>query len=121
MPADILRLRNMRFFAYHGLFPEENQLGQRYEVDLEIHTDLSPAGRADDLTQTLNYPQLYAIVEEVITQQRFKLVEALAENIAIQIGTAFSPVDLTVRVRKPDPPVAAHFDGLEVEIHRSYG
>lgn len=120
MPADILRLRNMRFFAYHGLFPEENQLGQRYEVDLEIHADLSAAGRTDDLTQTLNYPRLYALVEEVVTQKRFKLVEALAENIASQIGASFAPVDLTVRVRKPDPPVAAHFDGLEVEIHRSY-
>ena len=121
MPADILRLRNMRFFAYHGLFPEENQLGQRYEVDLEIHADLSAAGQTDDLTKTLDYPRLYALVEEVVTQKRFKLVEALAENIASQIGASFAPVDLTVRVRKPDPPVAAHFDGLEVEIHRSYG
>ena len=121
MPADILRLRNMRFFAHHGLFPEENKLGQRYEVDLEIRTDLSAAGRDDDLSQTLDYPRIYTLVEQVVTGQPFKLVEALAEHIAIEIASHFAPIDLTVRVRKPDPPVAAHFDGIEVEIHRSYG
>lgn len=121
MPADILRLRNMRFFAHHGLFPEENKLGQRYEVDLEIRTDLSAAGQDDDLSQTLDYPRIYALVEQIVTGQPFKLVEALAEHIAIEIANHFAPIDLTVRVRKPDPPVAAHFDGIEVEIHRSYG
>jgi len=121
MPADILRLRNMRFFAHHGLFPEENRLGQRFEVDLEIRGEFSAAGRDDDLEQTLDYPRIYALVEEVVTRRRFKLVEALAEHIAMEIGERFAPVELTVRVRKPDPPVAGHFDGIEVEIHRTYG
>jgi 7,8-dihydroneopterin aldolase/epimerase/oxygenase len=121
MPADTLRLRNMRFFAHHGLIPEENKLGQRFDVDLEIHGDFSRAGRDDDLDQTLDYPRLYTLVEEVVTQRRFKLVEALAEHIAMRIGQAFAPIELTVRVRKPTPPVAAHFDGIEVEIHRAYG
>ena len=120
MPLDILRLRNMRFFAHHGLFPEENQLGQRFEVDLEVRGDFSAAGREDDLTQTIDYPRIYALVEEVVTQQRFKLVEALAEQIALKIGETFAPVDLTVRVRKPHPPLDAHFDGIEIEIHRTY-
>lgn len=120
MPADVLRLRNMRFFAHHGLFPEENKLGQRYEVDLEIHGDFTAAGQDDDLSQTLDYPRLYTLVEQVVTRRRFKLVEALAEHIASEIGAQFAPVDLIVRVRKPDPPVPAHFDGIEVEIHRSF-
>ena len=45
MPADVLRLRNMRFFAHHGLYPEENRLGQRYEVDVDLIGDLAAAGR----------------------------------------------------------------------------
>ena len=48
-------------------------------------------------------------------------LEALAEAVAAAIGARFAPIELVVRVRKPDPPVAAQFDGVEVEIHRTYG
>ncbi len=120
MSADVLRLRNMRFFAYHGLFPQEGELGQRFEVDLELCGDFSAAGQSDELQHALDYPRIYQLVEEVVTQQRFKLVEALAERIAQAVGREFAPIRLVVRVRKPHPPVAAHFDGIEVELHRAY-
>jgi 7,8-dihydroneopterin aldolase/epimerase/oxygenase len=121
MPADVLRLRNMQFYAHHGLFAEEETLGQRFAVDVEVHGDLSQAGWSDEVAHTVDYPRLYAVVEKTVTGERFKLVEALAEHIAAAVGQAFAPVDVTVRVRKPHPPVAAHFDGLEVEIRRQYG
>jgi dihydroneopterin aldolase len=120
MPNDVLRLRNMRFFAYHGLFPAENELGQHYEVDLELHGDFHPAGRDDDIDAAINYPEVYALVSEIVTGEPCKLLEALAERIAEKVGTHCAPIELVVRVRKPNPPVAAHFDGIEVEMHRSY-
>ena len=120
MTNDVLRLRNMRFFAHHGLYPEENALGQHYDVDLDLYGDFRRAGRDDDIEAAINYPQVYALVEKAVTGERFKLVEALAEHIAEQVGTQCAPIELVVRVRKPHPPVAAHFDGIEVEIHRSY-
>lgn len=121
MAADVLRLRNMRFFAYHGLFPEEKTLGQFFEVDVDFYTDLSVAGNSDYVEKTIDYPEAYRLVEETATQNRFNLVEALAERIAQNLGQRFAPIQLRVRVRKPNPPVAAHFDGIEVEIHRTYG
>ena len=121
MSGDVLRLRNMRFFAHHGLFPEENTLGQQFEVDVDLISELAAAGQADDLGQTLNYPEVYDLVARTTTENRFKLVEALAEHIAAAIGERYAPIELIVRVRKPNPPVNAHFDGVEVEIRRSYG
>ena len=121
MPADVLRLRNMRFFAHHGLYPEENRLGQRYEVDVDLIGDLAAAGRTADVTLTVNYPKVYELVERTVCGTQYKLVEALAEGVAAAIGARFAPIELVVRVRKPDPPVAAQFDGVEVEIHRTYG
>ena len=56
----------------------------------------------------------------MVTGQRFGLDEALAEGIAAAVGQIFAPVELTVRVRKPHPPVAISFDGIEVEITRRY-
>jgi 7,8-dihydroneopterin aldolase/epimerase/oxygenase len=120
MSTDVLRLRNMRFFARHGIIPEEGVLGQRYEVDVEVHADFSQAGRTDRLEYTVDYPRLCALVREVVTGQRFALVEALAENIAQRIGAQFAPIEVTVRVRKPTPPVDLQFDGIEVEIRRHY-
>ena len=120
MSQDILRLRNMRFFAYHGLFPQENELGQHYEVDLDLHGDFRRAGCDDDIAQAINYPEVYALVEEVVTGEPCKLVEALADRIAEKVGSHCAPIDLVVRVRKPHPPVAAQFDGIEVELRRSY-
>ena len=120
MPSDILRLRNMRFFAHHGLFAAEEELGQHFEVDVELRGDFSAAGLNDSHGESLDYPRVYEIVREVVTQRRFKLVEALAEHIARAVGESFAPIDLTVRVRKPNPPLDAHFDGIEVELRRSY-
>ena len=120
MAVDALRLRNMQFYAHHGLLDEEKTLGQVFAVDLEVHADLSAAGQHDDIEQTFDYPALCRVVEEAVTRKRFKLVEAVAEHIAMAVGQAFAPIDITVRVRKPHPPVGIHFDGLEVEIRRRY-
>lgn len=116
----ILRLKNMRFYAYHGVLPEEKRLGQRFEVDLEIKTDLQKAGLSDRLEDTLNYSRLLELVQEIVTKDRFNLIEALAERIAQKTAESFPVCELTVRVRKPNPPSPAHFDGIEVEIHRVY-
>ena len=117
---DTLTLKNMRFFAHHGLYPAERELGQRFEVDLVVSGDFSDGARSDDPQKLVDYTRLYDAVSQVVTEQSFNLVEALAEQIASSVGSLFAPIDLTLRVRKPDPPLDAHFDGIEVEIQRSY-
>lgn len=119
--SDVLRLRNLRYYAYHGLFEEEARLGQSFEVDVELRLSLAAAGAADDPQLTVDYARVVERVGAVVTGQRFGLVEALAEALATEIGENFPAVDgVVVRVRKPNPPVAADFDGLEVEIERSF-
>ena len=117
---DTLTLKNMRFFARHGLYPEERELGQRFEVDLVVSGYFSAGARSDDPQKLVDYTRLYDAVREVVTGQSFNLVEALAEQIASSVGSLFAPIELTLRVRKPNPPLDAHFDGIEVEIQRSY-
>ena len=117
MTSDVLRIRNMAFFAYHGLFPEEARLGQRFEVDVEIFGDFR--GMAHQAQPDVaDYPQVYALVERVMTQERYGLVEALADRIAEVLQNELKLNQLLVRVRKPHPPLPAHFDGIEVEVRR---
>ena len=79
---DKIKLNKMEFYGYHGVFPEETRLGQRFTVDLAVSLVLSKAGRSDYLEHSINYAELYAVCKEVVEGEPFKLVEAVAERIA---------------------------------------
>jgi dihydroneopterin aldolase len=107
----------MQFYGYHGLIPEENTLGQRFEVDLEIFSDFRGYSRSCP-EDALKYPDAYDIVERVVTKEVFGLVEELADAIAEALQIEMGISQLVVRVRKPHAPVAKAFGGIEVEVRR---
>lgn len=116
---DRIVLNRMSFFGYHGVFPEETKLGQRFFIDVELYLDLEPAGRSDDLNLTVNYAEAYGKVKEIAEGKPFKLIEALAEQVAsVLLQTYTSIYEIAVRVTKPHPPFETHFDGVTVHIHR---
>lgn len=109
----------MEFYGYHGVFPEENKLGQRFRVDVILETDLSKAGQTDDLTYTVNYADIYGTCKQIVEGKVYKLVETVAENIANTILKQFSTVvRCTVKVTKPDPPIPGHYKSVAIEIMR---
>ena len=117
--VDKIFVNQMEFYGYHGVFPEENRLGQRFVVDLIIETDLSAAGKSDQLDDSINYGELYAVCKEVVEGEQYNLVEAIAEQIASRMLTQFSTVQTcTVKVFKPDPPIPGHYKSVAVEIKR---
>jgi dihydroneopterin aldolase len=112
-------MNGMQFYGYHGVFPEENKLGQRYQVDVELYLPLDKPGASDSIDDTVNYAEAYGVIKTIVEQQVFKLIEALAEHIASQLLQTYTSInEITVRVLKPHPPVAMFFDGVKVEIHR---
>ena len=71
---DKIILKGIQFHGYHGVTEAERQLGQKYEIDLELMTDLSAAGKTDDLTHTINYAQVVQLAIEIGTQRSFQPV-----------------------------------------------
>lgn len=116
---DKIFFNHMHFYAYHGAFPEENRLGQRFMVDLELGLDLRPAGRSDDLELTVNYADVYQLVKAEVEGTQVKLVETLAERIADKCLNQYPIEEIMVRVTKPDPPIPGHYQAVGVEIRRS--
>ena len=117
--SDRILINRIAVFAYHGVLPEEERIGQRFYVSLDCRLDLAEAGRSDDWKKTVNYVQLAEIATRVATGRRFRIIEALAEAIATEALAASPRLDeITVRVEKPSAPVPAILDGVSVEITR---
>jgi dihydroneopterin aldolase len=118
--ADCLCLRGIRGYGYTGALPEEQTLGQWFEVDLQIYLDLSLAGQSDVLADTLHYGPLIAQIQELIRRSHYALVERLATVIAEAV-LAYPMVE-QVRVCLIKKPPIPDFSGqIQVEILRARG
>lgn len=119
---DRMLLKRMVFFGYHGVIPEENRLGQKYYVDLDMRLDLNKAAASDDVNDTVNYAEVHALVKTIVEGPHVKLIETLAQKIASALlGTYTSIIEATVSVTKPNPPFDITFDGVTVELRRRRG
>jgi 7,8-dihydroneopterin aldolase/epimerase/oxygenase len=114
---DIIRLKNASFYAYHGVASDEQTLGGKFEVDVEIACDCSAAFSTDNLRRTVDYEAVYAVIQETVTGKKYYLLETLADTIAKGILRKF-PVIHSIRVtlRKPHPPVKGVVEYVEVEV-----
>lgn len=116
---DKITLQRMQFYGYHGLLPEENKLGQRFIVSIDLFLDLNKPGKTDNMNDSIDYSYVYEIVEKVVTGEAKNLIEAVAEDIARQMLSTFELLKAcTVKVIKPDPPIHGHYESVSVEIYR---
>ncbi|MEP9368483.1 dihydroneopterin aldolase [Xanthobacter sp. VNH20] len=116
---DRLFLRALPFYARHGVFDAEQQLGQRFVVDVDWWLDTRPAAWADDPALTVSYQTVYEHVRAVVEDDIVHLVETLAERIAARLLDHFPQIEqVRVVVHKPGAPISGVFGDVGVEIHR---
>jgi len=118
---DEVFLEAVRFYGYHGVNPEERVQGQRFVVDVQLETDLRPAGASDDLAQTINYSSVYQRVKAIVEGESRDLIEAVAEEIATTLLAEFPTASTaTVTIRKPEVALkGAMLNAAGVRIHRT--
>ncbi len=117
---DIIRIKNATFYAYHGTVRDEQNLGGKFEIDLDMYGDLSAAEQSDSLKQTVDYEKVYASIQKIVLEKKYYLLEALGNTIAKKLLIEFPKISrVVVRVRKPHPPVKGVVDWVEVEISES--
>ncbi len=113
-----ITLKNCVFYAYHGYFEEEQKIGQRFEVDAVMSA--VPGERLDrvQLQDTVHYGEAFAIIERLVTQEKFNLIETLAYTIAKSLCEELGHVETAkVSVRKPSVPIDGVLDYAEVTVN----
>ncbi len=114
MELGIIKINNIKLYAYHGCLEEEKSIGGNYIVDIKIFTDFSLAANNDDLLKTVDYCEVYKIVKREM-KIRSKLIEHAAKRIAIALKGEIPTIDkVSVRLTKIAPPVNGDVGSVSV-------
>lgn len=112
-----IRMKNCAFFARHGVFEQEEFLGQRFYVDATLTVDPGEALAEDSIEHTVDYGVAFAEIERIILGKRRYLIEALALEIARAMCQRFAQVKRAeITIRKPNAPVPGVLDHVEVTV-----
>ncbi len=114
----IIKVQNIRVYAYHGCLIEEEKIGSDYRVDIKVKADLSKSTKTDSLSDTVDYVHLNKIVKEEMAI-RAKLLEYVADRILDRIFDEIPMVNLAeVSVSKINPPIGGNVEKVTVELRK---
>jgi 7,8-dihydroneopterin aldolase/epimerase/oxygenase len=114
---NIIRIKKATFYGYHGVMSEEQSVGGKFEADVDIYTNFSKAATDDSLNETIDYHKVYKVLYRLALEQKYYLIEAVANKIADELLIKFSAIEkISVRVRKNNPPLGGVVDCVEVEV-----
>lgn len=116
---DVIQLTGIRCYGYTGYLAEEQLLGQWFEVDLRLSLDLKPAGQSDRLEDTLDYRSIIAEVKEIISTQKFALVEKLAETLVQAVLKSDQVQRVELKLHKLAAPIPDFGGKITIELQRS--
>lgn len=118
---DQIKITDLEVFANHGVFPEENKLGQKFLVSAVLYTDTRKAGKTDDLTESIHYGEVSAFITKYMKEHTYQLLERVAETLAeemLQSILGLSKVEL--EIKKPWAPVGLPLKTVSVKISRRW-
>jgi 7,8-dihydroneopterin aldolase/epimerase/oxygenase len=117
--ADRIELRGLRVRGHHGVFDHERRDGQDFVLDLVLWTDLTTAGRSDDLSDTVDYGALAQAAAAVVEGPPRSLIEAVAADVAAVVLSDPRVAAVEVTLHKPQAPIERPFDDVAVRVTRS--
>lgn len=125
MPYDEIHVENLEVFAKHGVFPEENRLGQKFLISLIMYVDTRSAGTSDDLTKSIHYGEVSAFMTRWMQENTYQLIESAAEHLCEALLNEYPLLKgVTMELKKPWAPVGLPLETVSVKItrfwHRAY-
>lgn len=118
---DKITIKNLEVFANHGVFPEENVLGQKFIITATLYTDTRKAGKTDDLSASIHYGEVSHFITRFVKEHTYQLlervVEALAEEMLLTLPTLQK---VQLEIKKPWAPIELPLETVSVEIERGW-
>lgn len=116
---DEIHIRDLQVFAKHGVYNEENVLGQKFLVSAVLYIDTKMAAKTDDLTYSTNYGEVSCLIENFLKENTYHLIETAAENVADAILRKYPSVEgVSIEMKKPWAPVGIPVEYISVKIER---
>lgn len=113
-------MRGLEVFARHGVFAHEQADGQLFRIDVVVQLDLARSGASDDLADTLDYGRMAQRVHDVVSGERWNLIERVAARVAeVVLGDDLRIEAVSVTVHKPSAPIPHDFDDVAVTVERT--
>lgn len=119
--TDRIVLHGIELYAYGGVTADEQHVGQRYRIHIDLLLDLRAAGESDALSDTVSYAEVYDVVAETVRENRFTLLESAASRIAVRLLDTFEVQGVRVRLQKLLPPIDGVIEYAGVDITRDRG
>lgn len=118
---DKIHIKGLEIFAHHGVYPEENTLGQKFVVSACLYTDTREAGLTDDLNASINYGEVSRRMTDFMCGHTFCLLERAAEMLARDLLLAYPLLrQIDLEIQKPWAPVGLPLQTVSVEIRRGW-
>lgn len=118
---DKINIKGLEVFANHGVYPEENKLGQKFVVNAVMYVNTRKAGLTDDLDLSVNYGTVCHQITDFLTENTYKLIERAAEELARHILLQNPLVhEIDIELEKPGAPIGLPLQTVSVKIHRSW-
>ncbi len=113
-------IRGLRLFAYHGVFPEENKLGQEFKIDLLLKVSRIETIGDDDLKYVLSYWNVIERVKKLFTGKTFKLLETASQSILDDLSCYSQIQYAKIHLKKLTPPIPVTVDYVGVILEKKY-
>ncbi len=114
-----IRIHNMMFYGFHGVYEYEREQGQKFYIDVEVETKDDKVAETDSLTDGVDTAAIYDIVKDVTENKRFQLLLALGAHIGDRIIAKYAHfASVKTTIRKPSVPISGPIDYVEAEITR---
>ena len=116
---DNIKIKKLDVFAKHGVYKEENVLGQKFVFSAVLYLDTAKAGVSDELEDSVNYGEVCHFIREFAEGRTFKLLESLAEHTAAAVLDRF-PLVKRIDLEMPWAPIGLPLESVSVEISRGW-
>ncbi len=111
-------LEGLEFFAYHGHYPIEKEVGNRFIVNVSIQTNCDAAGKSDRLEDALDYQKVYSLIKQEMAIPS-DLLEHVATRILDKLHAELPAIDKAwVKISKMNPPMGGQIEKVSVTLSR---